>query len=44
MFSGTSMNPYNNPAVTAAGAQAASKAYSSENMGFQRDNPEMIGQ
>jgi hypothetical protein len=44
MYSGTSRNPYSNPAVSAAGAEAANKAYSSDNMGFQRDNPEMIGQ
>jgi len=42
MYSGTSRNPYSNP--TAAGAQAAVKAYSAENMGFDRNNPEMIGQ
>jgi len=45
MYSGTSMNPYTkNLAVSAAGAQAGAKAYSGENMGFDRQNPEMIGQ
>lgn len=44
MYSGTSQNPYNNPAVTAAGAEAANRAYSEKNMGFSRSNPEMIGQ
>ena len=44
MFSGTSMSPYTNAAVTKAGAQAGAKAYSTDFMGFTRDNPEMIGQ
>jgi len=45
MFSGTSMNPYaKNAAVSQAGVDAASKAYSGGNMGFDRENPEMIGQ
>jgi len=44
MYSGTTMNPYANAAVAKAGATAGSKAYSSEMMGFDRDNPEMIGQ
>jgi hypothetical protein len=44
MFSGTSMNPYTNAAVAKVGAQAGAKAYSSDFMGFSRDNPEMIGQ
>lgn len=43
MFSGTSLNPYMK-GVTAAGAEAGAKAYSADNMGFERDNPEMIGQ
>jgi hypothetical protein len=44
MYAGTTMNPYANAAVAKAGAAAGSKAYSSEMMGFDRDNPEMIGQ
>lgn len=44
MFKGTSLNPYSNAAVTAAGAEAASTAYSSANMGFDQANPEIIGQ
>lgn len=43
MYSGTSMNPYTK-GVVAAGAEAGAKAYSGANMGFGRDNPEMIGQ
>ena len=43
MFSGTSLNPYMK-GVTAAGAEAGAKAYSENNMGFDRQNPEMIGQ
>jgi hypothetical protein len=44
MYSGTSMNPYTNAAVAKAGANAGAKAYSPDNMGFTRENPEMIGQ
>jgi hypothetical protein len=45
MFSGTSLNPYTKGAgVTAAGAEAGARAYSENNMGFDRSNPEMIGQ
>ena len=44
MFSGTSLNPYSNTAVSKAGAEAGAKAYSADNMGFDRSNPEMIGQ
>jgi len=45
MYSGTSMNPYTkNLSVSAAGAQAGAKAYTPGMMGFDRENPEMIGQ
>jgi hypothetical protein len=44
MYSGTSMNPYSNAAVAKAGIEAGSKGYSPGMMGFDRENPEMIGQ
>jgi hypothetical protein len=44
MYSGTSLNPYSNTAVGKAGADAGAKAYSSNMMGFDRSNPELIGQ
>jgi len=44
MYAGTTLNPYANAAVAKAGATAGSKAFSPGMMGFDRDNPEMIGQ
>jgi hypothetical protein len=45
MFSGTSLSPYTNAAagVGKAGAEAGASAYSADNMGFDRSNPELIG-
>ena len=44
MFSGTSISPYTNASteVGKAGAEAGARAYSAENMGFDRSNPELI--
>jgi hypothetical protein len=42
MFSGTSMSPYTNAGVGKAGAEAGARAYSADNMGFDRSNPELI--
>jgi len=44
MYTGTTMNPYANPAAVKAGAEAGAKAYTPGMMGFDRENPEMIGQ
>jgi len=44
MFKGTSISPYASAGVVGAGAEAAASAYSGPNMGFERENPEMISQ